>query len=133
MRSPVYALALTARRFSGRVLGSTGQVEVENRTIFAATANNAAMHRDIALRTVPIYLNARMENPGERTHWKHPDVVTWARENADALLAARLTLVPGMAEAWSPMRCTWYTNRGRFEECATPQAASCGSPAFLVS
>ncbi|MFN8532695.1 MAG: hypothetical protein U0556_04030 [Dehalococcoidia bacterium] len=85
--------ALTADVWSDRILGRSDTVSIPVRAIFASTANNPVLTSDFVRRYVRIRLVPRLERPEERTGFRHPDLLGWARQQRGALIGAALTLI----------------------------------------
>jgi hypothetical protein len=83
---------LTTTTWSDRVLGSSNNISVPVKAAFAATANNVQLSGELARRTVPIRLDAKMDMPWQRKgDFKH-SLPLWAIEQRGPLVAALLTL-----------------------------------------
>lgn len=91
--SPSLAMALTQGIWEDRQLGVTHMLRLPIRTIWAVTANNIQPSDEIARRCVWIRLDASMEKPNERTGFKHPKLLHWAKNRRADLVAAAMTLV----------------------------------------
>jgi len=94
--SPALASLLTARRFSGRVLGSSRIVEADNRLTIVATGNNLKASSETVKRTVPIQLLPATGNPEDRDDFKHPHLERYVAENRALVLSCLI----GMIQAW---------------------------------
>jgi hypothetical protein len=66
------------------------------RCLWIATGNNPEFSNEMARRLVRIRLDANVERPWQRSDFRHPDLMTWARANRARLVAACLTL----CQAW---------------------------------
>src|SRR6516164_6851097 len=80
-----------------------------------ASGNNTRFSRELIRRTVFCRLDAKVDAPWERTGYRHPNLLKWAKENRGQLVWAALTLarawiaagrpagteVLGMFEAWT--------------------------------
>ena len=60
-----------------------------------STGNDVKTSEEIGRRVIPIRLDPRMENPFERTGFRH-ELPSWALEHRDELVWAALTLI----QAW---------------------------------
>jgi len=89
--SGVLAGALTSTDWSGRVLGVSRTVRAPLITVMFVTGNNLGFVGDTHRRVVPVFLDAGIENPEERT-FKRPHLIKFVRENRPRLLAAALTI-----------------------------------------
>jgi putative DNA primase/helicase len=96
LKSGALAAALTSMFWEDRILGLSEAKRIPNRTAWVATGINVTMSRDIARRTVVCRLLPGVENPHERTDFKHTDLLAWVRENRSELASAVLTI----AQAW---------------------------------
>jgi hypothetical protein len=85
------AAALTATRWSDRILGQSRMADVPIRNVWVFTANNPNISRELTRRIVPIFLDPGEVDPLSRTDWKHP-LPEWANANRAELVAACLTL-----------------------------------------
>jgi len=93
LESPALAAAITSPVWSDRLLGVSQAVTVPVRNAWAATANNLRLGGDFPRRTAPIFLDARVERPWERSGFSHPNLLAWGRENRRDLVWAGLTLI----------------------------------------
>lgn len=96
-----------------------------NRALWMATANNLLASEEIRRRILVCRLNARMERPGERTDFKHPNLLAYVREHRPALVWSCLTLVANwIAEGRPPSGIkmgsyeSWVGVIGGILECA---------------
>jgi hypothetical protein len=98
LRSPALARAITAPAWKDRVLGLSKMVELPVRVTWVVTGNNITFAGDMARRSYPIRLDAKLARPWERkpAEFRHPNLIDWARANRGRLLWALLTL----ARAW---------------------------------
>jgi hypothetical protein len=96
------AAVLTADVWSDRLLGQTKMVEVPNRALWLATANNPVVSRENARRSVRVRLDAAMERPWLREDFRHADLRAWVRAERGRLLGALITLVRGWMADGSP-------------------------------
>ena len=93
--SETLAAVLTAEVWSDRLLGQTKMVEVPNRALWLATANNPVVSRENARRSVRVRLDAAVERPWLRDGFRHADLRAWVRAERGVLLGALITLVQG--------------------------------------
>ncbi len=96
------AAALTKTEWEDRVLGSTQMVRVPLRTVWFATGNNLGFRRTLGRRVVPIDLDARIEQPEDRTGFKHRDLLAYVRVQRPRLVAAALTILRAFHLAGRP-------------------------------
>jgi hypothetical protein len=97
------AAALTAREWTGRILGQTKSVTAPLKTVWLATGNNLAFRRTLARRIVPIDLDAGVEAPEDRTGFRYPDLLAHVREHRPEYVTAGLTLLRGFHLAGRPV------------------------------
>ncbi|MCG3122057.1 MAG: hypothetical protein GIKADHBN_00433 [Phycisphaerales bacterium] len=96
--------AATCTAWKDRLLGSNQQVDLPLTTVWFATGNNVRIAADTARRVLPIRLDVLEERPEERTDFKYPDVLGYARQNRPRLLVALLTALRAYAIAGFPRR-----------------------------
>lgn len=98
------ASAITATRWTDRVLGETRTLNLPVTCIFGGTANNPTVSAEIARRTVRIRLIPKNERPWERNpdSFRHPQLLSWTQENRGALIWAGLTVIRGWIAAGKP-------------------------------
>jgi len=72
MDSPALASLVTSKYYSGRLLGQSQMLRLENTLTIVATANNPRATGEIVKRTVPITLQPETETPELRDNFKHP-------------------------------------------------------------
>jgi putative DNA primase/helicase len=113
LASASLALALTSTTFRDRVLGATKWVSAPLNTTFFATGNGLSFSGDLSRRAVPIRLNARTENPENRSGFKHKDLIAHVKKNVPSLVAAGLTLLRAYFVAGRPAHGA--TRMGSFE------------------
>jgi hypothetical protein len=115
LNSSSLAAAITSRRWTDRILGTSTTLELLVNCGWVASGNNPTLGRESARRTVLTRLDSKLERPQERTEFKHPDLKGWARSNRGAVVGAALTLIRawidrgrppatatlGMFESWS--------------------------------
>jgi putative DNA primase/helicase len=96
------SMVLTVKEWEDRILGASSQVRLPNRTLWAMTANNITLSNELARRSVPIRLDARMERPFERKGFHHENVLHYAQRNRGRLIAAALTILRAWLAAGRP-------------------------------
>jgi hypothetical protein len=96
------AAVLTTEEWSDRILGKTEEVRLPQRATWMATGNNIKVGGDMARRCYWVRLDPKVSKPWERTEFRHPDLLGWARRNRGQLLAALLTLVRAWIVAGRP-------------------------------
>lgn len=107
--SGVLANAWTQMLYEGRFLGKSLQMKLENRMIWAITANNIVLSAENARRCLWIHLDANVEKPRDRDGFKHPDLNGWVKANRDDLVTACITIVRAWVDAGMPA----YTGKRR--------------------
>jgi len=143
------AAALTATRWKDRSLGRNDvTVEYSNRSTWIALGNNVRLSDEIVERSVRIRLVATCENPGERTGFKHDNLLEYVAQHRGDLVWSILTLiqhyiasgqpapkipiVKGRFESWARhmqgvLECAgykgFYTNQADLRNAATADAA----------
>jgi hypothetical protein len=85
------AATITGPTWTGRELGKSRRLVLENRTLWVVTGNNIALGGDMAPRTLLVRLDARMDRPQDRD-FHHDDLLAWAAEHRSDLLWALLTI-----------------------------------------
>jgi hypothetical protein len=85
-----------------RVLGTTGQVEVEWRGIIFASGNNVSCRGDMLARVLSPRLESPLDNPEQRDDLKKTDLRAWAREHRVRLHHAALTILRAFIVAGRP-------------------------------
>jgi hypothetical protein len=111
IESPALESALTSEFIQSRVLGGHSEETVRNAASWVLAVNNAQLCRDLVRRSVRSRIDAKMENPEERTLFRHQDLRAWVLDNRAALVRALLLLVQN-----------WIA-RGRPNFTGTPQAS----------
>jgi hypothetical protein len=96
------ASVLTATFWVDRLLGRTEEVKLPNRTIWMATGINPDLSDEMTRRTVWIRLDSGMERPGQRTGFRHSDLMGHVQEHRSDVVRAIITLVKAWQAAGSP-------------------------------
>jgi hypothetical protein len=100
---PVLDAWITAEgRTNFRVLGKTGDNEVEWRTVIVASGNGIECGDDLAPRVLAPRLESPLENPELRTGFKHEPLLPWVKANRARLVVACLTILRGYVVAGRP-------------------------------
>jgi len=96
-----------------RILGRTEISTLPWRAVLFGTGNNVQICGDTARRTLVGRLESSLENPEDRSGFRHPNLLGWVGEHRARLVRAALTLVRAWVVAGRPsMGCaTW----GSFE------------------
>jgi uncharacterized protein DUF3854 len=113
IRSPSLAAVLTASEWHGRRLGQSEMVRAPNNAVWMATGNNVELSDEIARRVVTIRLDSKMEQPEQRTKFRHPNLVGWVKEHRSELVCACLSLIQSWIDAGRP---PGVATLGRFEQ-----------------
>ena len=103
LKSDVLASGMTNYTIGGRLLGGNSQVQIPTRGIqFYLTGNNSSLERDLINRSINIRLDSGLENPEERSGFRHvlPDA---ALEGRGYYLSAVTSLVQRWIDAGRPM------------------------------
>lgn len=93
---------LTGEAWRARKLGGNEQTDVLLHTIWAATANNAALAGDMHRRTLYIKLDSRLPNPEDRNDFTIRDLQNHVLINRSKLLRAALMILRGYCIAGCP-------------------------------
>jgi putative DNA primase/helicase len=96
------AAALTAPFWEDRVLGVSEITRLPIRCLWIATGNNPTFSNEMARRLVRIRLDAHVEQPWQRSGFRHPDLMVWVVANRARLVAACLTLCRAWLAAGRP-------------------------------
>lgn len=115
IRGDVLDLVLTATQFEDRVLGQSEMVTVPIATTWTVTGLNLAYSGTIVRRVVPIRLDARVENPEERTGFRHEFQLQWVRQNLATLVRAAVTLIASWVDAGMPPDAAPAVRLGSYE------------------
>jgi len=110
------ASAITASVWSDRIMGVGKMIDLPNRAVWVATANNPKLSLELARRCVRIRIEADSENPWEQGKkvYKH-QLPHWAYEVRGQLIHACLTMV----RAWQAEGCPQgKQTMGSFEDWA---------------
>ena len=130
--SGTLASVVTSGSLNSRILGFSKMVSAPCNAIIIITANNPDVSREIARRCVPIKLVTDLENPAERTGFKHPDLDSFIMENRAELIKAGLVMI----RAWFANECDTSGVKvlGSFEAWSRTIGGilkSCGIKGFL--
>jgi hypothetical protein len=94
--------ALTSGWIQDRVLGKTGTMKATWRAVVLATGNNLVVRGDTGRRVIPIDLNPRVEDPEQRTGFRHPSLIPWVLQERPRLVVAGLTVLRAYIVAGQP-------------------------------
>jgi hypothetical protein len=95
-------MALTGTAIADRALGGLDLANAPLRAVWYATGNNVQLKGDLFRRTVHVRLESKVERPEERTDFKHPRLMAWAKSERPRLLQAGLTILRGYIAAGRP-------------------------------
>jgi hypothetical protein len=100
--SGALAAALTSRTWKDRILGSTKTAAFPNTAVWLASGNNTRLSRELIRRTVWARLDAKVDAPWERSAFRHPNLLGWAKANRGQLVWAALVLCRAWVAAGRP-------------------------------
>lgn len=89
-------------RMGVRLLGQSKKIEISTEMVIFATGNGITLAGDGARRALWIRLDAGVEDPEQRTGFKHEFLHEWVTENLSRLHRAVLTLWEGFRQAGRP-------------------------------
>jgi len=101
LNSPSLAAVLTSLEWADRRLGKSETIRVPAQVVWCATGNNVRLANDMPRRAFAVRLDANTERPWQRTGFRHPDLLGYAREHRHELLEAGFTIV----RAWFAAGC----------------------------
>lgn len=93
INSDVLASALTNPSWSDRILSTSKQAEFPINSTWLATGNNPQFHVQILRRIASIRLVSLMEDPSQRTNWRHEDLLHWISMHRTEYVEKILTIV----------------------------------------
>ena len=109
---PSLDAVITSTQWKDRMLGQTTSVQAPHRATWWLTGNNIVLGGDLGRRTIHVRLESTMENPEERSGFKHPELLSWITLERKRLVAASLTVLRAFFHAGAPtMSALW----GSFE------------------
>ena len=111
--SETLAMALTTGTFRERVLGSSEDMDIPLRTVFALTGNNIQLQGDLGRRIIPIDIDPKMEHPEDRAGYRYPDLKAHVAAERPRLVVAALTLLRAYVVAGMPKHP--HSAKGSFE------------------
>ena len=103
LKSDVLASGMTNDAIGGRLLGGNSQVQIPTRGLqFYLTGNNSSLERDLINRSINVRLDSGLENPEERSGFRHvlPDA---ALKGRGYYLSAATSLLQRWIDAGRPM------------------------------
>jgi putative DNA primase/helicase len=101
--SNVLASVLTSTVWSDRLLQTSQNVELTNHSTWIGTGNNPRFHEQILRRIARIRLVTLVENPSERTDWRHPDLLEWIAVHRTEYVQHILTILIAWINSGKPM------------------------------
>jgi len=102
MDSPALASLVTSKYYSGRLLGQSQMLRLENTLTIVATANNPRATGEIVKRTVPITLQPETETPELRDNFKHPHLFKYVLKRRQRVWCWLLGMVENYKAAGFP-------------------------------
>lgn len=100
--SPALASLVTSRYYSGRLLGQSQMMRLENNLTIVATANNPRATGEIVRRAIPITLQPEDDAPELRSTFKHPQLFKYVLKRRPRIWAVMMKLVENWKEAGRP-------------------------------
>jgi hypothetical protein len=100
--SVALAGALTAGCWSDRKMGSSETLSIPVHCGWIASGNNPTLSPEIRRRTIPIHLDAKVEHPEARQHFRHPNLPIYAKEHRPLFVQAAIILVRAWQAAGKP-------------------------------
>jgi hypothetical protein len=116
LRSAKLESFLTAKRFSGRLLGFGTNGTYDNRVTPMMTGNNMQLGNDLPRRAYQIRLDAKDSHPEDRKDFTHTPLIPWVEEHRGEPLAALFTIISAWFAAGKPTPACPVTPMGSFEE-----------------
>ena len=128
--SGTFAAAITARRYSDRVLGASTIEDYPMELVWTVAANSPQLSEEMARRTVPVRLDLRGQRPDSR-RFAIEDLPAWIAERRPALMAACLTLCSAWIAAGCPAGTTRLPTFEAFSAVLGGIVSVAGLPDFL--
>jgi hypothetical protein len=102
--SPSLASLLTSRSWRDRILGRNEEISTPNTTCWFANGNNIRLEGDLPRRAYWIRMDAQEAQPWLRPYskFRHPNLISWARENRGNILVSILTIARAYVLAGAP-------------------------------
>lgn len=123
LRSSALDACLTSTVWKDRMLGVTASLTVDNRLVWAVTANNLQLGADTARRTIHVRLETSHERPELRDDFEHEDLLSHVRANRASFVSDALTILVAHAVAGRPR--AGVRNLGGFERWSQIVASAC--------
>ena len=127
--SSVLAAYSTARRYTGRILGLSKEVDMTVNAMTILTANNPTMSGEIAKRMLVCALESRVDRPETRTDFKHQNLRAYLLEMRPQMLGSLLAIAamkPG-----KPFIMGGYEEWGRAMGCMEAAGMPLSQDAYL--
>lgn len=102
MTSESLEAILTMTQWTDRELGRQGSVGGPHRSVWCATGNNMVFGGDLPRRTIHSRLESQVENPEERTDYRHYPLLPWVWENRRRFVCNALTILRAYCHAGAP-------------------------------
>lgn len=99
---PALEKAMTTAVWGDRLLSLNRQVQFPINFAWIGTGNNCALTVDMLGRTQHIRLNTNLENPAERSGFRHNDLLAYVKANRHKLAMAALSIPAGFVRAGRP-------------------------------
>jgi hypothetical protein len=99
---PALEKAMTTAVWGDRLLSLNRQVQFPINFAWLGTGNNCALTADMLGRTQHIRLNTNLENPAQRSGFRHSDLLAYVKANRHKLAMAALSIVAGFVRAGRP-------------------------------
>lgn len=116
------AAAITMTEWQDREIRTSKLLTLPVTNAWVATGNQVKVSDEIARRTVVIRLDPGCDNPFERTGWRHPNLLQWAKRHRPELIWAALTLVQAWVAEGKPSGGLTF---GKFESWAETMSGIC--------
>jgi hypothetical protein len=84
--------AITASRWSDRLLGRNGDIDIPLMTTWLGTGNNISITHDMTERLCYGRLETPYENPAQRTGFKYPNLLAHVKEHRRELVTASISI-----------------------------------------
>jgi hypothetical protein len=129
---PSLDAVLTADVWADRMLGANVGVRLPARSVWWTTGNNLALAGDLSRRTLHIRLESPLENPEERTGFRHANLLEWIRVERRRLVACALTVLRAAALASPPSVSLWGSYES-WSKLVPPALAWVGLPSPMLA
>jgi hypothetical protein len=99
---PAFDAVLTSTTWKERLLGQKDFLSLPARAVWWATGNNLQLAGDLSRRALRIRLASPLDNPEERTEFRHPDLLAHVSKLRKFLVAQALIILRAHAIAGRP-------------------------------